>query len=101
MLFTFGSSSVVPSLFPPAAAVKLNVERMLATALCTEHGEGGGESERPPLRATGSGRVAATALADHVSTGRASVRFRKGACMGIGIGIWNGGSFDGLRGRDG
>ncbi len=56
MSFTFGSSSVDPSLFPPAAAAKLNEERMLATGLCTERGEGG--SERSPLRATGGDRGA-------------------------------------------
>lgn len=49
--FTFVSSSVDSSLFPPAAAAKLNVERMLATGLCMAWGEGG--SERSPLRATG------------------------------------------------
>jgi hypothetical protein len=55
--FTFvSSSSVGPSLFPPAAAAKLNVERMLATGLCTAWGEGG--SERSPLRATGGDRGA-------------------------------------------
>jgi hypothetical protein len=57
MSFTFASpSSVGPSLFPPAAAAKLNVERMLATGLCVAWGEGG--SERSPLRATGGDRGA-------------------------------------------
>lgn len=54
--FTFVSSSVDPSLFPPAAAAKLNAERMLATGLCAAWGEGG--SERSPLRATGGDRGA-------------------------------------------
>src|SRR5258708_38980616 len=56
MSFTFGSSSVDPSFFPPAAAAKLNVERMLATGLCAERGEGG--SERSPLPAMGGDRGA-------------------------------------------
>jgi hypothetical protein len=55
--FTFvSSSSVSPSFFPPAAAAKLNVERMLAVGLCMAWGEGG--SERSPLRATGGDRGA-------------------------------------------
>jgi hypothetical protein len=54
--FTFVSSSADPSPFPPAAAAKLNVERMLATGLCPARGEGG--SERSPLRATGGDRGA-------------------------------------------
>ena len=56
--FAFVSSSSVgsSSLFPPAAAAKLNVERMLAAGLCMEWGEGG--SERSPLRATGGDRGA-------------------------------------------
>lgn len=54
--FTFVSSSADPSLFPPAAAAKLNVERMLATGLCPARGEGG--SERSPPRATGGDRGA-------------------------------------------
>ena len=56
MSFTLISSSVDSSLFPPAAAAKLNVERMLATGLCIARGEGG--SERSPLRATGGDRGA-------------------------------------------
>ena len=56
MSFTLVSSSVDSSLFPPAAAAKLNVERMLATGLCIARGEGG--SERSPLRATGGDRGA-------------------------------------------
>jgi hypothetical protein len=56
MSFTLGSSSVDPSLFPPAAAAKLKVERMLATGLCTARGEGG--SERSPLLLTGGDRGA-------------------------------------------
>jgi len=43
MAFTFGSSSVDSSLFP-AAAAKLNVERMLATGCCVTRGEGGSET---------------------------------------------------------
>lgn len=54
MSFTFGSSSAGSSLFPPAAAAKLKVERMLATGLCVARGEGG--SERSPLRPTGGVR---------------------------------------------
>ena len=56
MSFTFVSSSADSSLFPPAAAAKLNVERMLATGLCVERGEGG--SETSPLRPTGGDRGA-------------------------------------------
>jgi hypothetical protein len=54
--FTLVSSSVDSSLFPPAAAAKLKVERMLATGLCVARGEGG--SERSPLRVTGGDRGA-------------------------------------------
>lgn len=43
MSFTFGSSSAGSSLFPPAAAAKLKVDRMLATGLITARGEGGRE----------------------------------------------------------
>jgi len=56
MSVTFGSSSAGPSLFPPAAAAKLKVERMLATGLCVARGEGG--RERSPLRPTGGDRGA-------------------------------------------
>jgi hypothetical protein len=56
MSFTFVSSSIDSSLFPPAAAAKLNVERIFATGFCTARGEGG--SERSPLRATGGDRGA-------------------------------------------
>ena len=59
MSFTFGSSSAGSSLFPPAAAAKLKVDRMLATGLITARGEGGRElslrvrgDRGAPLRST-------------------------------------------------
>ena len=59
MSFTFGSSSADSSLFPPAAAAKLKVDRMLATGLITARGEGGRElslrvsgDRGAPLRST-------------------------------------------------
>lgn len=54
--FTFGSSSADSSLFPPAAAAKLNVERMLDAEACPTRGEGG--SETSPLRVKGGDRGA-------------------------------------------
>jgi hypothetical protein len=59
MSVTLGSSSAGSSLFPPAAAAKLKVERMLATGLCVARGEGGSEASlrvrgdrAVPLRST-------------------------------------------------
>lgn len=58
MSFTFGPSSSLgsSSLFPPAAAAKLVVERMLAAGSCDTRGEGG--SDTSPLRPKGGVRGA-------------------------------------------